>query len=442
MLKYFAQRQLFRRHPWSRASSRVSSNFQRNPRQFRPREDLKLDENFATQFPAFETPSEALPGLRKVHGLTVHIRDLPLNALVGEVLDFVMGGPIFRVDDLVQNGKRTVSLTFFDTRDALAFYKDATSQEIDVFGRRPKFSWDKGTAPKWNGLLSRSIVLWDKGRLGTEEDILSYLSPFGPIDRVTLMKEKTADRAFINFLSAESGLWAASELRKTGAIVQLTKDRCSAAASNRAIAAKNQMRSVILRSIPPQTTLSELCGRIRGGLIHRMSYVPESGVAFVHFAEHSSAAYFVQHAVYRGINVHGRRLNVVFLADSEKLPEYLAQNIQLGATRCLAIEGVVNPDMLRADCTQYGHVERIVLSESTSTVSFTHIQHAIKASRMLPTKLGYEGLRITFVADPCAAPYPQDLRKAATLEAELSSLLIPSEVVNSGHLLDNTFRTA
>ncbi|KAJ6516360.1 hypothetical protein C8R45DRAFT_241346 [Mycena sanguinolenta] len=440
MLKYFAPRQLFRRYPWSRANFHVPSTVQRNPRRIRPRKDPRHDQNFATEFPAFETPAEALTGLRTVHGLTIHIRDLPLHALIGEVLDFVMGGPIFRVDDVVEHGKRTVSLTFFDTRDALAFYKDATSQEIDLFGRRPKFSWDRGTAPKWNPLLSRSIILWDKGRLGAEEDILSYLRPFGPIDRVTLMKEKTADRAFINFLSAESGLWAASELRKTGAIVRPAKDRCLVAVNNRTVAAKNQMRSVILRGIPPQTTLSELCDRIRGGLIHRMSYIPESGVAFVHFAEHSSAAYFVQHAAYRGINVHGRRLNVVFLADSEKLPEYLAQSIQLGATRCLAIEGVVNPDMLRADCLQYGHVERIVLSESMSTVFFTHIQHAIKASRMLPTKLGYEGLRLTFVTDPCAAPYPQDLRKATTLQAELSTLLIPS-IVDSDQL-HNTSRIA
>ncbi|KAJ7265877.1 hypothetical protein B0H12DRAFT_174367 [Mycena haematopus] len=430
MLKYFTPRQLFRRHSWSRAGSYTSSNIppsnHPDPRRWDGR-----DQKSATQFklPAFETPQAALIGLRSVHGLTVCIQNIPLQALIGEVLDTVMGGPIFRIDDLVHNGSRTVALTFYDTTDANVFYQDATSHQVDLFGHRLKFSWQRGTAPRWNPLLSRSIVLYDKGRLGTEKDILSYLRPFGPIDRITLMNEKTADRAFVNFLSAESGHWAVSELRKTGARVELTQDRCFAAARSRTTALRNHSRTVILRAIPSQTSLSDLFDRIRGGIVHRMSYVPASGVAFVHFVEHSSAAYFLQYAVYRGIIIHGRRLNVVSVDRSEALPPFLAQNIQLGATRCLAIEGVVNPDMLRDDCMQYGHVERVVLSESMSTVSFTHIQHAIKASRMLPTKLGYEGLRITFAADPCAAPYSQDMQSAAALQAELFSLLVPSEEV-------------
>ncbi|KAF8211598.1 hypothetical protein K438DRAFT_1807579 [Mycena galopus ATCC 62051] len=395
-----------------------------------------------TQFPVYETPPAALETLRTSHGLTVCVSNLPLQAHISEVLDLVLGGPIFRIDDIVHNGNRTVALTFFHKEDALAFHQDVTSHDIDFFGHAPKFSWQRGTSPQWNKLLSRSIIMWDKGRLGTKEDILSYLCPFGPIDRIVLMNEKAGDRAFINFLSAESGCWAVAELRKTGARAQLVDDRCLVALNARALALNTHSRAVVLRGIPSQTSFSELCDRIRGGLIHRISYVPESGVAFVYFVEHSSAAYFLEYAVYRGIIIHGRRLNAVFLVDSERLPIYLAPSIKSGATRCLAIEGIVNPDMLRNDCMQYGHVERVGVSESVSNVSFSHIHHAIKALRMLPTKLGYEGLKIAFAPDPCAAPYPQDLRNAVDLQAEIASFLLPSSQrrFRSGwaHLPDNT----
>lgn len=50
---------------------------------------------------------------------------------------------------------------------------------------------------------------------------------------------------------------------------------------------------------------------------------------------------------------------------------------------------------------------------------------------MLPTKVGYQGLEVKFVADPCAAPYPRDMREAAALQAHISSLLIPAKAHES-----------
>jgi hypothetical protein len=119
----------------------------------------------------------------------------------------VLAGPIFHVDDLVRRGFRTVAVTFFHVSDANAFYQDATRQKIDLFGHQLEFSWQKGVAPPWNQTMSRSIIVWDQGRLGTAEEILNYLGHFGPIDRIALMKEKGADRAFVNYLSVKSGCW-------------------------------------------------------------------------------------------------------------------------------------------------------------------------------------------------------------------------------------------
>lgn len=145
--------------------------------------------------------------LRIAHGLTVCIHNVPPQASIGEVLDIVLAGPIFDVKDSVQNGSRTVSVTFFHRDGAHNFYSDVKSREINLYGYRPEFSWARGESPRWSPGLGRSIVIWDKGQLGTEEDILRYLSLYGPMERITLMKERIADRAFVNFLNAESGAW-------------------------------------------------------------------------------------------------------------------------------------------------------------------------------------------------------------------------------------------
>jgi hypothetical protein len=145
--------------------------------------------------------------LRVAHGLTVCIHNVPPQASIGEVLDIVLAGPIFDVKDSVQNGSRTVSVTFFHRDGAHNFYSDVKSREINLYGYRPEFSWARGESPRWSPGLGRSIVIWDKGQLGTEEDILRYLSLYGPMERITLMKERIADRAFVNFLNAESGAW-------------------------------------------------------------------------------------------------------------------------------------------------------------------------------------------------------------------------------------------
>ncbi|KAJ7667578.1 hypothetical protein DFH06DRAFT_1182919 [Mycena polygramma] len=374
----------------------------------------------------------ALQTLRTADGLAVSIRNIAPEVPICEVLDIVLGGPLFHVDDSVQNGSRVITLTFYHLSGARAFFNDATSREIDIHGRQPQFSLTTGTAPKWNSHLSRSIVIWDQGRLGTIEDISNYMYQYGPVDRVALMKEKGADRAFVNFLSAVSGARAAEELRKAGAEAYLVNDRCLVTANFRTLALKTQSRTVKLLGIPRQTPFSELCDQIRGGALHRINYTPEEGVAFVHFVEHDSAAYFFQHVVYQGIILRRKRLSAVFLEKSEKLATFMREHVELGATRCLGIQGVLNPDMLRNDCLRYGNIERMTFSESMSVVSFTNIQQAVRASRMLPSKVGYMGLKMTFMADPCAEPYVKDMDDAAALQAEVASLLVPSRESDNG----------
>ncbi|KAJ7047830.1 hypothetical protein C8F04DRAFT_1247435 [Mycena alexandri] len=381
-----------------------------------------LPEQVKPQAPPPEPPD--LPGGVPSHTICIH--NVPYETLIGDVLDIVQFGTIFHIQDSIRNGSRVVALTFSEADAALGFYRDVTNHEVNLYGRRLEFTWGQGPKPFLDPNRSRAFTICDRGQLGTEQELTDYLQAFGPIDKLSIMREKGQDRAFINFLSVDSGVHAAQTFRDAGARVVPVPDRCWVAGKAKALALENNSRTIMLRNIPPGASLSDVCDQIRGGGIYRMGVVPESGLAYIHFIEHSSAVSFHRYALYNGVMVKNRRLSAVFLAQSKQIPRFLRDEIDRGVTRCLAIEGILNADMLRNDCLRYGNVERITFSETKSIVSFSAVQHALKTSRLLPTKLAYQGLKITFADDPCAAPYETDLEKAAALQAEISALLIPS----------------
>ncbi|KAJ7725078.1 hypothetical protein B0H16DRAFT_1595189 [Mycena metata] len=377
-------------------------------------------------YPQIQSPEPPDPLRRH----TVCIENVSWETPISDVLDVVQFGDVYHIQDSIRRdsqGKphRGIAITFTNVNAALGFYSDATN--INLYGRRLQVEWGEGPRPFTDLGRSRAITITDRGHLGTEQDLRDYLEAFGPIDKLSLMREKDQDRAFVNFLSVNSGARAAQALRDAGAQVESVPERCWVAERLKAFALANKSRTVVLRNIPSDATLSDVCDQIRGGSIFRIGTIPESGLAYIHFIEHSSAVSFYRHALYNGVMVKNRRLHVAFQAQSKEIPRFLHDEIDRGLTRCLAIEGILNADMLKNDCLHYGNVERIAFSETKSIVSFTAVPHALKASRLLPTKLAYQGLKITFAPDPCAAPSEEEWRKAAALQAEISALLIPSD---------------
>ncbi|KAJ7179539.1 hypothetical protein C8R46DRAFT_1029025 [Mycena filopes] len=360
---------------------------------------------------------------------TVCIRNAPYAAPLVDVLDIVQFGPIYHIRDSMQDD-RVISLTFFEAATALAFYRDAKANEVEIYGRSLRFSWGRGPTPipsTPDAPRSRAITITDQGQLGTEKALIHRLEAYGPVDSVTLMREEGRDRAFVNFLSVYDSIRAARALSYAGADVEFVPDRCCVAGNAKALALDRGSRSVMLRNIPPDTTLSEICDQVRGGAIYRIGLSPESGIAFIHFVEHSSAMSFHRYALYKGVMIRHQRINPVFMGQSKPIPRFIFDHLDRGATRCVGIEGILNEDMLRADCVHYGNIERITFTKTQSIVAFAAIPHAITTLRLLPTKLAYRGLEITFVEDPCATAYKKDLEKATALHAEISSMLLPTQ---------------
>ncbi|KAJ7122890.1 hypothetical protein C8R44DRAFT_784847 [Mycena epipterygia] len=359
---------------------------------------------------------------------TVCINNVPQEALVREVLDFVLIGPIYHIRDSTHHGSRVVSLAFFDHDAAHAFYEQATNNNISLHGHRLEFSWGKGLTPRPHSKYSRTLRINDVRGAGAEQILDELLKKSYPIDRFEVRKESGQfDRVYVSLLSAECGREASSHLLKTGIQAHYAPDRCWIAGQNRILGLQNRSRAVVLRDIPQQTSVSELCDQIRDGALDKILLLPH-GVAFVHFLQHSAAASFFHHVIYQDFVVNNVRLSAEFLPRTAALPSHLLEHVRKGASRCLVVHRVVDPVILREDCERHGLVERVSICESArrSTVSFMNIAGAVKASQMLPKEVAYccDG-GLSFSQDPCAVPFAADVEKAASLQAQISSLLVP-----------------
>ncbi|KAJ7067870.1 hypothetical protein C8F01DRAFT_1364310 [Mycena amicta] len=355
---------------------------------------------------------------------TVCIHNVPPEALIGEVLDIVLTGPIFHVQDLVQKASRSVRISFYDRKSAIDFLAEVNNQPIILFDRTLKFSWVTGPhPPRFHPTASRTIqAAFDKAQL-TADALLKQLTPFGPIDRLNFVKGPP-DKAFISFLSARTVAWAVTDLRKMGVVVGRVRDRCVLAGLARTEAHRNRSCRVILRGFPRHTTLAEIVDQVRGGALHSLQFRPDDGVAYVHFLLHASAATFFDYALYRGITLHGRRLHVQFEPDSRAFSPNLAESIANGASRALSIHGLVSPQLL-AEISRYGPLERVSTSGSISTVVFVNIVNAINAFVALPKSAPFRGVQIRFDKDPCSRPLLSIVQAAATVQKELQTLLSP-----------------
>ncbi|KAJ6567351.1 hypothetical protein DFH09DRAFT_457686 [Mycena vulgaris] len=376
---------------------------------------------------------------------TVCIHNVPRQALTREVLDLVISrGPIYHVEDADLDAAegtpdaRTVAVTFFKHGPALSFLTEVVNaKRVDLYGHCLSFSWGTGPTPHHLAKISRALMIPGLRTLGPDFvlGLETRLKTYGPLDQIAIVKKDgEPDRAYINFLSANNCMQAAEDLYKFHLNPIYMPDRCVLASRDRDAALHTRARGVRLDKLPPQTSVADLLDQIRGGALENIAFMPNSGVipntgvAYANFIDHAAAMAFHRHAVFRGIIVHNQRLAPRISSRTPSIPEYLYAPIHQGASRCLEIEGVFDPDALRKDCERHGPVERVSVSESISTVSFLGIREALAAYRMLGKKEAYTGHKLGFICDPCAAPYDYEKEEAANLQAQLASLLIPPEV--------------
>ncbi|KAJ6567353.1 hypothetical protein DFH09DRAFT_1156736 [Mycena vulgaris] len=361
---------------------------------------------------------------------TVSVQNLPPEAPLDEFLRLVLFGPLFRIDDKFRR-HGIVSLSFFERSAAVAFYQEMTSNEVTWRDERLRFVWGSGRTGRWrpgpipyHRVTTRAIYIHDVRQLGTREQFHEHITQYGPVDSVVFTNEEQS--AFVTFLAAATAYRAAHALRKESLKVGFADDPCWTAGRTRADALRSHTRQVRLTNIPPGTTVSDLCDHIRGGALEKINFTPEHRTAFVHFIEHESAAVFYRHALYRGITLGGQRLRVSIKMDTPELTRlvpHVAASVAAGASRSVRTSVSFPADRLRHDFEHFGPVERVELTDGGAIVSFTEIQSAIQATRLITWHAEYQAADIDFVPDRCAAPFLAASRAAQTLQAHMASLL-------------------
>ncbi|KAJ7179551.1 hypothetical protein C8R46DRAFT_1074061 [Mycena filopes] len=366
--------------------------------------------------------------IRTVLPTTVHVHQVPHDTPVSELLNLVFFGPISRVKVRGFGETRYISLTFYETEKAKAFFREMTDNEVILRGSRLKFTWGHGRVDHDRRPGTRAIYLHEVQRLGgTNEAIEARMALYGRVDRVLFTnRDRTA---FIDFFTEAHARKAIEGLHKEGVKAGFADDRCYTAGALRAAAIRNRVRQVIISNIPSETSVGQLCDHIRGGALEKLVFVPERQVAFVDFLAHEDAIAFSRYAVYHGITLAGQRLFVQMKEDKPHLTSlapHITASVARGASRCLRVFNTPDRsvDAVQRAFEQYGPVEKVGFeSPATATVSFLSIRDAISAARLILLQPGYEYADVVFTPDHCAAPVPSAQNAAHTLKAHMNKFL-------------------
>ncbi|KAJ7725069.1 hypothetical protein B0H16DRAFT_285634 [Mycena metata] len=399
-------------------------------------EDKKHEARLKTAVNWVHRTLKPTAAIRTVLPTTIYAHQVPRDTPVSELLDLVFFGPLFRVKVRGIGQMRFVSLTFYETDKANAFFREMTDNEVVLRGSRLKFTWGHSRVYRNRRPGTRAIYLHDVQRLGgTHEAIKARMSLYGRVDRVLFTNDDRT--AFVDFYTEAYARNAIDELHKEGVKAGFTDDRCYTAGALRAAAVRNRVRQVILSDLPSETSVSELCDHIRGGALEKIVFLPERRVAFVDFLTHEKAIAFSRYAIYHGITLAGQRLSVQMKEDKPHLTAlapHIAASVAHGASRCLRVINTPERtvDAVRRAFERYGAVERVEFQPpATATVAFLSIRDAIAASRLILNQTGYEYAEVEFTPDHCAAPLPSAQNAAQTLRAHINKFLSLHELLQT-----------
>lgn len=173
-----------------------------------------------------------------------------------------------------------------------------------------------------------------------------------------------------------------------------------------------QDRTVKIRGLSRFTTLADLAGVIRGGIILSMHIRPRDGAALVSFVEPMAAEKFVMHCRRNEIYLKGKRLEVTWAENSQFLPGYIARQVErYGARRNIVIRFAskgMTEKTIREDLEHIHRLEvvNILTTNNHIFISLNGIQWAITARHCMQSRLKYKGTRIEFFEDECDQVLP------------------------------------
>jgi hypothetical protein len=136
-------------------------------------------------------------------GTTVLVHNVPDRALLGEVVDLVIFGPLYSVDERVESGARVVSLTFFKPEVATAFFREVTERDVLLYGSRLQFLWGPANKlPTFDNPRSVRVRNAHEICVPTVQNVNNYFAQYGRIDFTAFLNDMNAFA--VDFCSTES----------------------------------------------------------------------------------------------------------------------------------------------------------------------------------------------------------------------------------------------
>lgn len=174
----------------------------------------------------------------------------------------------------------------------------------------------------------------------------------------------------------------------------------------------HDQRTIHISNISDRTTLKDIVGIIRGGMLVEIFQRNDRSVQ-VSFVE--GAQDFMAYAKKNDLYLHYKRLEFRWSDRQFRLPNYVAHKISHGATRNILIRGAASKRLTTEQITEHlDHIHNLVVVDAKMVdgdayISTNSIHNASFARTCLLSRTAYKGLRIEWYPDECATPLPQPL---------------------------------
>lgn len=167
-------------------------------------------------------------------------------------------------------------------------------------------------------------------------------------------------------------------------------------------------RSVVLKGLPRNTTLTDVAKAIKGGAVLNFYIKRRENSAHVAFVEPRAAENFIFHVRKHGLYVKGKKIHVAWDHLQRVLDGGIARRIfSDGATRNLIIrfpKSEVTEKVIRDDL-EHIHLLEVVsvdFKDGHAWISLNGVSQAVSARGCMMSRWRYKGSRIEFWQDPCA----------------------------------------
>ncbi|KAL2159607.1 hypothetical protein VTH06DRAFT_2176 [Thermothelomyces fergusii] len=175
-------------------------------------------------------------------------------------------------------------------------------------------------------------------------------------------------------------------------------------------------RTLQLSNLAEGTTHADIVNAVRGGMLLDIFLRGHDRSATISFLNAEDAKRFYEHVRRHDLYIRNKRIEVKWNDRQFILPGHVANQIRMGASRNLVLNGYDSrhtEETIRGDLD---HIHTLVVVKiefvgSSCYIGLNSVHNAIYARQCMLSRLRYKGKKITFDVDECAQPYPQPALK-------------------------------